>query len=176
MSLHFCFQFQSSEETTVAKASVTFASSSGYKSLAKERFRNITQLDSLLDITPEFEYSAETNEMTCNTCRDVPGYRPIHYNVKSTDPRPATLKKFRDLKKKLIEHIDESKMQTGNFSDEKFQEENFQVGKRVLRTIYGAIKRQESYQSIAHVLAERRADGIEMGNINHGRTFVFSMT
>ena len=159
------------------------ASSSTLKSESEKAtrngFHNARDLDHLLEVATDFQYSQEDKQMICTSCKDHPRFKPVNYDENPEDSQLVRQKKFRTLKQKMLDHMYSTRMHAVSQESEASRTiltENYNAGKKVLRTIYSKVKKGGSYNSVETELAVRSADGTEMGNINHSRNFATTMT
>ena len=83
---------------------------SSFEKETRAQFHSCNDLSMLLDQAPNFTYCPESTAITCGSCVGSSVYRPITYKPLPDDSELVKLRKLSDLKKKLLDHVFDSKV------------------------------------------------------------------
>ena len=139
-------------------------------------------VDELLAELPNFSYDPVEGKISCRPCdKNFQTSKSITYRHNESDSESRKATKFRELRKKVLGHM----YDTAQHKSAVKVEENcrkpktdavYLTGLSVGRAVIAAQKLNLSHNDTETLLAMKAADGVPVGDINHGATFFSSMT
>lgn len=156
----------------------------------RKRFHESKTVEDVSRSSACFDYDETDSSFVCKPCHSVWGGKVGLISYPPLDPEaPDSIHKakFRDLKKKMLNHLENSARhqsavkELGGLSNTTEEDDlNYEAGLVVGRAAYGGVKKGKSYLDFETDVAMRNADlkrlGKIPGDINHSASFASSLT